>query len=64
MAVVAGADGPLDIEHRGDLVAVIALVALSAVVEVVGHERVVYPHTLRGLEGSSTGSLDHAPVRR
>ena len=48
VAVVAGADGPLDLEHPGDLtalVAVIALVALSSVVEVVGHERVGYPHT-------------------
>jgi low temperature requirement protein LtrA len=32
------------------LVAVIALVMLAAVVEVVGHERVAYPHTVRAVE--------------
>jgi low temperature requirement protein LtrA len=53
VAVVAGAEGPLDLERPGDLTAlvgVIALVALSSVVEVVGHERVGYPHTVAALE--------------
>ncbi|GAA3553012.1 low temperature requirement protein A [Microlunatus spumicola] len=53
VAAIAGADGPLDLEHHGDLLAlvgVIALVALASVVEVVGHERVGYLHTLRALE--------------
>jgi len=53
VALVAGADGPLDLEEHSDLaalVAVIALVALSSVVEVVGHEIVGYRHTLRALE--------------
>lgn len=55
VALVAGADGPLDLESHGDLVAlvaVVALVALSGVVEVVGHEIVGFPHTLRAVEQS------------
>ena len=66
LAVVAGADGPLDLEHRRDLVAlvvVIALVALSCVVEVVGHEVVGYPHTLRAIEQAGPAALDEAPAR-
>ncbi|ASW52937.1 low temperature requirement protein A [Plantactinospora sp. KBS50] len=53
--LVAGAvdpHDPIDLSrdaHLVALVAVIALVSLSCVVEVVGHERVGYPHTLRAM---------------
>lgn len=54
LAVVVGAlvhpGQPVDLERPGDLTAlstVIGLVALGAVVEVVGHELVGYRHTLR-----------------
>ena len=47
----SGFHGPSDTTA---LVVVIALVMLSAVVEVVGHERVGYPHTLRVVEARAT----------
>lgn len=52
VALVVSPEGPLELEEPGllaGLVAVVALVALSAVVEVVGHERVGYRHTLRAV---------------
>ncbi|QIG44046.1 low temperature requirement protein A [Nocardioides anomalus] len=52
-ARVVGGDDPLNLEHGADLaglVAVAALVALSAVVEVVGHEVVGYRHTAEVVE--------------
>ena len=52
VGVTADTDGRFDLEQPGDLtalLAVTALVALSAVVEVVGHERVGYPHTLQAV---------------
>ena len=51
----AGRDEPLDLEQRGDLVvlvAVVALVALSVVIEVIGHERVGFRHTMRVVEAT------------
>jgi len=45
----AGPDGPIDPTQPSDshaLTAIIVLVALSAVIEVVGHEMVGYDHTL------------------
>ncbi|RIX26514.1 low temperature requirement protein A [Amnibacterium setariae] len=53
VAAVLGGDGPLELRDAGDtaaLAVVVGLVALSAVVEVVGHERVGYRHTVRALE--------------
>jgi low temperature requirement protein LtrA len=53
VAMIADADAPFDAERASDLAAlvtVIALVALSVVVEVVGHEIVGFPHTMRVLE--------------
>ncbi|WP_395242720.1 low temperature requirement protein A [Agromyces sp. MMS24-K17] len=47
---LAGPTEPIDLEDRSDLTAlsvVISLVALGAVIEVVGHELVGYGHTLR-----------------
>ena len=49
VAAVAGSHGDLDV---GVLVAIIALIALSSIVEVVVHERVGYAHTIRALEAS------------
>jgi len=56
VALLVGAlvgDGPLDLDRSAQLaglVAVVALVASSAVVEVVGHERVGFEHTMRVVE--------------
>jgi low temperature requirement protein LtrA len=58
-AVVIGlsaGSGPVEPDRSADLtalVSVIALVALGAIVEVVGHEVVGYRHTLRVLENSA-----------
>ena len=55
VALIVGSDAPIDLEDEADLVAlvtVIALVSLSCLVEVVGHEIVGYSHTLRAVEGS------------
>ncbi|WP_382310125.1 low temperature requirement protein A [Herbiconiux sp. UC225_62] len=52
VAAIAGTDAPFDPHDGSDLTAlvtVIALVALSTVVEVVGHEIVGYAHTVRAL---------------
>ncbi|MCS5736111.1 low temperature requirement protein A [Herbiconiux daphne] len=60
VAAIASEGSPFDPEHLGDLgalVVVIGLVALSVVVEVVGHELVGYPHTVRALERQARGSL-------
>jgi low temperature requirement protein LtrA len=61
--VAAGASsGPFNAEHAQDLAAlvtVIALVALSVVFEVVGHEIVGYPHTARAVERQAR--RDNAP---
>ena len=49
----AGATEPIDLEQTADLTilaVVVGLVALAALVEVVGHEMVGYRHTLRVLE--------------
>ena len=57
VARTAGADEPAGADGLPDtsaLVAVIALVMLSAVVEVVGHEKVGYPHTVRVVEAART----------
>lgn len=57
VAIAASAgDGELDPEDPGQLgrlVAVMGLAALSFVIEVVGHERVGYRHTLREVERRS-----------
>ena len=48
----AGATEPIDLEQTADLTilaVVVGLVALAALVEVVGHEMVGYRHTLRVL---------------
>jgi low temperature requirement protein LtrA len=53
LASAAGGSAVFDPHSRSDvtaLVSVIALVAGSAVVEVIGHEIVGYPHTLRVVE--------------
>jgi low temperature requirement protein LtrA len=50
VGVLSGADEPVGPGQTGALVAVIALVSLSAVVEVVGHERVGYRHTAEVVE--------------
>ncbi|THG31586.1 low temperature requirement protein A [Naasia lichenicola] len=55
-AVVGLVDGwrPFDAERNGDLtilVVTVGLVTLGCVLDVVGHERVGYRHTLRALEG-------------
>ena len=53
VAVVVDPSTPIDLEddaHIAALVTVIALVSLSCVVEVVGHEIVGYSHTLRAVE--------------
>ncbi|WP_225853104.1 low temperature requirement protein A [Micromonospora sp. AMSO1212t] len=50
---VLGATGPVHPDDRASLtalVAAIALVALSGIVEVVGHETVGYRHTMRALD--------------
>jgi low temperature requirement protein LtrA len=50
--LVGGGAGPLTPADGGDLtvlVAIVALVALSAIIEVVGHEMVGYRHTVRAL---------------
>lgn len=63
VALVTGADAPIDLEDEADLVAlvtVIALVSLSCLVEVVGHEIVGYSHTLRAVEGSLQSGDDAA----
>lgn len=53
IAALSGPSTPIDLEDGGNvaaLVTVIALVSLSCVVEVVGHEIVGYSHTLRAVE--------------
>jgi low temperature requirement protein LtrA len=53
VVAAGGSDAPFDAHHEGDLTAlvtVIVLVALSVVFEVVGHEIVGYPHTVRAVE--------------
>jgi len=53
IGAVHGRHEPLDLDHGGDLTAlvvVVALVALSAVIEVVGHELVGFRHTMRVVE--------------
>ena len=50
LAAVSGGTATFDAESESDvtaLVVVIALIACSAVIEVIGHEIVGYPHTLR-----------------
>ena len=50
MGAITGRDAPFDIEQRGSLTSlsvIVGLVALGAVIEVVGHELVGYRHTLR-----------------
>ncbi|TFV83247.1 low temperature requirement protein A [Blastococcus sp. CT_GayMR16] len=58
VGLAAGPDDPVGFHGSpGDttaLVAVIALVMLSAVVEVVGHEKVGYPHTIRVIEAKAS----------
>ena len=49
-AAVSGGTATFDAESESDvtaLVVVIALIACSAIIEVIGHEVVGYPHTLR-----------------
>jgi low temperature requirement protein LtrA len=53
VVAIGASDAPFDAHDESDLTAlvtVIALVALSVVFEVVGHEIVGYPHTLRAVE--------------
>jgi low temperature requirement protein LtrA len=53
IGAAAGAQGPIRIDRPGDqatLVAIVALIALCPVIEVVGHERVGYRHTVRAME--------------
>jgi len=55
LAAGLGSGAPLHPADGGDLtllVSVIGLVALSAVVEVAGHERVGLRHTVRALEAA------------
>nr|WP_246324518.1 low temperature requirement protein A [Petropleomorpha daqingensis] len=55
VAAIAGRHGPVDLESPADttaLVTVIALVTLSAVVEVVGHELVGFRHTVRVVQAA------------
>ncbi|MET8520878.1 low temperature requirement protein A [Nocardioides sp. NPDC004968] len=62
IGALLGVDQPLDLSDRASLVAlvsVIVLVALSAVIEVVGHELVGFSHTVRVLEADTNG-LDPA----
>jgi len=59
--VFAGATGPVDLENSSDLTilaTVVGLIALAAIVEVVGHEIVGYRHTLRVLEREQSGSAN------
>lgn len=54
----AGSDGAINLKRSSDvaaLVSVIALVALGAIVEVVGHELVGYKHTVRVVDQQTTG---------
>lgn len=67
-AVVIGAvthpGQPIDLDEPGELTAlsvVIGLVALGAIVEVVGHELVGYRHTLRAWRNSEPGEAVRAP---
>ena len=49
-AAVSGGTATFDAESESDvtaLVVVIALIACSAIIELIGHEIVGYPHTLR-----------------
>ena len=53
VAVVTDPSTPIDLEDDAEvaaLITVIALVSLSCIVEVVGHELVGYSHTLRAVE--------------
>ena len=55
---------PIDLDEPGELTAlsvVIGLVALGAIVEVVGHELVGYRHTLRAWRNSEPGEAVRAP---
>lgn len=50
VGAVTGSEAPFDVEERGSLTSlsvIVGLVALGAVIEVVGHELVGYRHTLR-----------------
>jgi low temperature requirement protein LtrA len=51
--VFAGATEPIDLEATSDttvLVIVVALVALAAIIEVIGHELIGYRHTVQALQ--------------
>jgi low temperature requirement protein LtrA len=55
IGALAGRHEPLDLEQNDDVVAlgaIVALVALSAVVEVVGHELVGFRHTMRVVDAA------------
>jgi hypothetical protein len=58
-AIVVGmltGGGPVGSTHLAALVAVIALVGLSPVLEVVGHELIGYRHTVRVVEREISGT--------
>jgi len=58
VGVLAGGErsGPVGSTHLAALVAVIALVALSPILEVVGHELIGYRHTIRVVEREISGT--------
>src|SRR5262249_45781153 len=57
-AIVVGGEpsGPVGSTHLAALVAVIALVGLSPILEVVGHELIGYRHTVRVVEREISGT--------
>lgn len=64
VAVMTDPSAPIDLEDEADvaaLVTVIALVSLSCVIEVVGHELVGYSHTLRAVERNRQRPRTTAP---
>jgi low temperature requirement protein LtrA len=58
VGVLAGGkrSGPIGSTHLTALVAVIALVGLSPILEVVGHELIGYRHTIRVVERETSGT--------
>ena len=58
VGMLAGGEpgGPVGSTHLAALVAVIALVGLSPILEVVGHELIGYRHTVRVIEQEISGT--------
>ena len=62
-----GATGPLNPSDGKDLttlVIIVALVTLAAIIEVVGHEKVGYRHTMRALQEADLPSTETASTPR